>query len=190
VTWKVCDGIYQHVDIKEQGKENAFSLGQSLWIGEEEFEDLDEIIARYVNPMASYARDLLNYKYFKAFENRQAVDEYLAKEKERSANKIHYIIYPSKEFPGKFVLAYLPKDKPRHEFIGLKSEGFRFRQQIFENLSLLLKWFKEHYRDPPPQATPVAAAPARTPFATPGNNGSLDLELFYAKPSSVLSLWL
>ena len=32
VTWKVDEGIYQHIDIKEQGKENAFSLGKSLWI--------------------------------------------------------------------------------------------------------------------------------------------------------------
>lgn len=33
VTWKVTDNIYQHIDIRETGKENAFSLGQSLWIG-------------------------------------------------------------------------------------------------------------------------------------------------------------
>ena len=32
----------------EQGKANSFSLGQSLLIGGEEYEDLDEIIARWV----------------------------------------------------------------------------------------------------------------------------------------------
>lgn len=62
ITWKVSDNIYQHIDVKEQGKTNAFSLGKSLWIGNEEFEDLDEIIARHVNPMASYARDLLTFR--------------------------------------------------------------------------------------------------------------------------------
>lgn len=30
----------------------------------QEFEDLDEIVARYVQPMASFARDLLNHKYY------------------------------------------------------------------------------------------------------------------------------
>ena len=30
----------------------------------QEFEDLDEIVARYVQPMASLARDLLNHKYY------------------------------------------------------------------------------------------------------------------------------
>lgn len=93
VTWKVCDNIYQHVDVREEGKENAFSLGATLWINTEvsgaehaggrgegvlllgtpfsyapfppqEFEDLDEIVARYVQPMASFARDLLSHKYY------------------------------------------------------------------------------------------------------------------------------
>lgn len=27
VTWKVHDGIYQHIDVREEGKQNAFSLG-------------------------------------------------------------------------------------------------------------------------------------------------------------------
>lgn len=35
VTWKVADGIYQHVDVREEGKENAFSLGHTLWINTE-----------------------------------------------------------------------------------------------------------------------------------------------------------
>ena len=35
VTWKVDEGIYQHVDVREEGKENAFSLGRSLWIDNE-----------------------------------------------------------------------------------------------------------------------------------------------------------
>ena len=43
---QVTDEIYQHIDVREEGKTNAFSLGNSLWIGTEEFEDLDEIIAR------------------------------------------------------------------------------------------------------------------------------------------------
>jgi transcription elongation factor SPT6 len=51
VTWKVAENVYQHIDIKEQGKINSFSLGRSLWIGNEEYEDLDEIMARFINPV-------------------------------------------------------------------------------------------------------------------------------------------
>ena len=48
VSWKVTDQppIIAHIDVKEENKENDFSLGQSLLIGDEAFEDLDEIIAR------------------------------------------------------------------------------------------------------------------------------------------------
>ena len=35
VTWKVDEGVYQHVDVREERKENAFSLGRSLWINSE-----------------------------------------------------------------------------------------------------------------------------------------------------------
>lgn len=51
VTWKVAENVYQHIDIKEEGKINSFSLGTSLWIGNEEYEDLDEIMARFINPV-------------------------------------------------------------------------------------------------------------------------------------------
>lgn len=33
VTWKVEENILHHIDIREQGKPNQFSLGKSLWIG-------------------------------------------------------------------------------------------------------------------------------------------------------------
>ena len=35
VSWKVGDGVVQHVDVKEEGKVNSFSLGKSLWINNE-----------------------------------------------------------------------------------------------------------------------------------------------------------
>lgn len=31
----MADNILQHIDIREEGKENAFSLGKSLWIAGE-----------------------------------------------------------------------------------------------------------------------------------------------------------
>ncbi|CAB4057107.1 SUPT6H [Lepeophtheirus salmonis] len=94
VTWKVTDGIYEHIDVREEGKLNAFSLGQSLWIGNEEFEDLDEIIARHINPMAAHARDILNFKYYRDTEGgkREVADEMLKADKAASPGKIHYFL--------------------------------------------------------------------------------------------------
>ncbi|KAB0402488.1 hypothetical protein E2I00_008152, partial [Balaenoptera physalus] len=127
VTWKVSDGIYQHVDVREEGKENAFSLGATLWINSEEFEDLDEIVARYVQPMASFARDLLNHKYYQDCSggDRKKLEELLIKTKKEKPTFIPYFICACKELPGKFLLGYQPRGKPRIEYVTVTPEGFR-----------------------------------------------------------------
>lgn len=98
ITWKVADNIYQHIDIREEGKTNAFSLGKTLWINGEEFEDLDEIIARYVTPMAAHARDLLYFKYYKETGGglKDKAEEFVKEEKKKNPSKIHYVISASK----------------------------------------------------------------------------------------------
>ncbi|XP_046966341.1 transcription elongation factor SPT6 [Vanessa cardui] len=165
VTWKVADGICQHIDVREEGKENAFSLGRSLWIQGSEFEDLDEIIARHVTPMASHARDLISYKYYKPLGGmRDKAEEILKEEKAKNANKIHYVISAAKNHPGRFLLSYLPRARCTHEYVSVTPDGYKFRQRMFDSLGGLLKWFKEHFRDPPPSGTPMQRTPAlRTP---------------------------
>uniref|UniRef100_A0A915AX80 Suppressor of Ty 6 homolog n=5 Tax=Parascaris univalens TaxID=6257 RepID=A0A915AX80_PARUN len=153
VTWKVAEGIYQHIDVKEEGKQHQFSLGKTLLIGSDEFEDLDEILARHIQPMAAFARDVLSHKYFldgvKA-EDRENIEMHLADERKRDPTRIPYTMTPSQDFPGKFVLSYMPVAKVKHEYFTVTPEGFRFRQQIFPGLMIMLTWFKEHYREPPP----------------------------------------
>lgn len=165
ITWKVANGIYQHIDVREEGKANAFSLGSSLWIGNEEFEDLDEIIARHVNPMAAHARDLLYFRYYKESEGglKDKMEEFLKEEKKKNASKIHYFVTVCKNYPGKFLLSYLPRTRCRHEYVTVTPDGFRFRQQMFDSVAALFKWFKEHFRDPVPGGTPSTPR-GRTPY--------------------------
>lgn len=182
VTWKVAEDIYQHIDVREEGKENAFSLGQSLWIGNEEFEDLDEIIARHVTPMAAFARDLLTYKYYRETSGgmKDKMEEHLKEAKKKNANKIHYFLSASKNYAGKFLLSYMPTGKVRHEYCSVTPEGIRFRQQVFESINSFLKWFKEHFKDPLPGATPLntpkggSTASSRNSYATPAMSNSSD----------------
>uniref|UniRef100_UPI0034C6DEEA SPT6 n=1 Tax=Homo sapiens TaxID=9606 RepID=UPI0034C6DEEA len=139
VTWKVSDGIYQHVDVRA-----------TLWINSEEFEDLDEIVARYVQPMASFARDLLNHKYYQDCSggDRKKLEELLIKTKKEKPTFIPYFICACKELPGKFLLGYQPRGKPRIEYVTVTPEGFRYRGQIFPTVNGLFRWFKDHYQDP------------------------------------------
>ncbi|XP_046863856.1 transcription elongation factor SPT6-like [Xenia sp. Carnegie-2017] len=159
VTWKVDEGIYQHIDIKEQGKENAFSLGKSLWIENEEFEDLDEIIARHIQPMASFARDILSHKYYKDTEGGSinTMQEVLKAEKTKNPKRIPYFLSASKEFPGKFLLGYMPRNKPRTEYVSVTPDGYRYRGRVHASLNALFKWFKEHFRDPVPEPRTMKA---------------------------------
>lgn len=100
VTWKVTDDVHQHIDVREEGKENKYSLGRSLWIGNEEFEDLDEILARHIDPMAASVRELMSFKseYYvpHVMGMKDKAEEILKDLKSKNTNKIHYIISPSK----------------------------------------------------------------------------------------------
>ena len=64
--------------------------------------------------------------------------------------------------PGKFLLSYLPRNHFRHEYVTVTPEGYRYRGQLFETLKGLLKWFKEHFRDPIPGTGTVGANTPRT----------------------------
>ncbi|OXU22488.1 hypothetical protein TSAR_006883 [Trichomalopsis sarcophagae] len=151
VTWKVTDDVHQHIDVREEGKENKYSLGRSLWIGNEEFEDLDEILARHIDPMAASVRELMNFKsdYYvpHVMGMKDKAEEILKDLKSKNMNKIHYIISPSKNYPGKFLLSYLPRNRCGHEFITVIPDGFRFRKNSFPRFSDLMGWFKKHYND-------------------------------------------
>lgn len=164
VTWKVTDDVYQHIDVLELQKDNAFSLGRTLQIGDDTFEDLDEIIARHIEPMASYAREIIAYKYYRVIQEdtgrkRDEVERLLLEEKRMNAARISYMFTASKELPGKFMLSYLPRTKARHEFVTVMPNGLRFRGLIHRSLNQLLAWFKEHFRDPIPGMTPLTATP-------------------------------
>ncbi|KRX88353.1 Transcription elongation factor SPT6 [Trichinella pseudospiralis] len=167
LTWKVCDGIYQHVSIREENKENSFSLGRSLIIGSEVYEDLDEILARFVHPVAMSVREVLTYKYYRDSNggDTQILDNFLIEEKQRNGgNKIPYSLSACKDYPGKFLLSYLPNARVRHEYFTALPDGFRFRGRIFNSLNSLLAWFKQHFNEPPPG----------TPLATPTDRLSYD----------------
>jgi len=53
------------------------------------FEDLDEIIARHIQPMAAYARDMLSYKYHVDSDGgrRDILDRLLIDDKRKQPNR-------------------------------------------------------------------------------------------------------
>jgi transcription elongation factor SPT6 len=62
VTWKVADGVYQHIDVLELQKENEFSVGRQLRIGGKwTYTDLDELIVDHVKAMAKKVVEMMGY---------------------------------------------------------------------------------------------------------------------------------
>ena len=147
LSWKIDDNIYQHIDILEKNKPQQFSIGRSLWINNEEYEDLDEILAMHVNKMSIFLKELRSHKCFKppSKEDIRALDLLLTEEKRLNPSRIPYFVSPSVNIPGKFILAYTPKSKTLCDYISLKPQGLKFRNKLFDSLSQLLKWFKDHY---------------------------------------------
>lgn len=67
VTWKVADGVYQHIDVLELDKENEFSVGRILKVGGKySYSDLDELIANHVKAMAKKVDDMTVHEKFQS----------------------------------------------------------------------------------------------------------------------------
>lgn len=61
VTWKVADGVYQHIDVLELDKENEFSVGKTLKVANRfSYSDLDELIVGHVQAMAKKVDEMTN----------------------------------------------------------------------------------------------------------------------------------
>lgn len=66
VTWKVADGVYQHIDVLELQKENEFSLGRILRIGNVNYTDLDELIVDHVKAMSKKVSEIMDHDKFQS----------------------------------------------------------------------------------------------------------------------------
>lgn len=60
VTWKVSDGVFQHIDVLELDKENEFSVGRTLKVGGKySYSDLDELIVLHVQAMSRKVEEMM-----------------------------------------------------------------------------------------------------------------------------------
>ncbi|KAG2618420.1 transcription elongation factor SPT6 homolog isoform X3 [Panicum virgatum] len=158
LTLKISDGVFAHKEITEGGKDHKditslLRLGKTLTIDNETFEDLDEVIDRYVDPLVGHLKSMLSYRKFrKGLKN--DVDELLRAEKAENPMRIVYSFGISHEHPGTFILSYIRSTNPHHEYVGLYPKGFRFRKRDFDNIDRLVSYFQKNIDKPPPDAGP------------------------------------
>ncbi|GJW13930.1 transcription elongation factor SPT6 [Tanacetum coccineum] len=175
LTLKIYKDVYAHKDIIEDGKENKgpgmLRLGKTLKIGEDVFEDLDEVMDRYVDPLVTHLKKMLEYRKFKEG-GKAEVDESLRKEKMENPSRIGYSFGTSHEHPGMFIFTYVRSSNLHHEYIGLYPKGFKFRKKMFEDIDRLVAYFQKHINDPQDAGPSIRSVAAMVPMRSPATGGS------------------
>ncbi|TDH65720.1 hypothetical protein CCR75_000678 [Bremia lactucae] len=145
LTWKMLDGVYRHFDIQEKDKPSEARIGQMLIIKEEKYENIDELIARFVDPMNSLVDDVVHYKHYKNALT-ESVEEDLIKQKKEHPSRIPYALHVYSKFPGCFSITYIARETPRSCHMEVKPGGYRFfgriESSILPTLSQALQFFK------------------------------------------------
>ncbi|XP_065853153.1 transcription elongation factor SPT6 homolog [Euphorbia lathyris] len=177
LTLKVYDGVYAHKDIVEGGKEHKditslLRIGKTLKIGDDTFEDLDEVMDRYVDPLVTHLKSMLSYRKFRRG-TKAEVDEQLRVEKADYPTRILYSFGICHEHPGTFILTYIRTANPHHEYVGLYPKGFKFRKRMFEDIDRLVAYFQRHIDDALHEMTPsIRSVAAMVPMRSPATGGS------------------
>lgn len=106
ITWKVADGVYQHIDVLELQKENEFTVGKQLRIaGKYNYSDLDELIVDHVKAMAKKVDELMQHeKYQKG--SRSETERWLTTYTEANPKRSVYAFCIDSRHPGYFCLSF------------------------------------------------------------------------------------
>ncbi|KAJ9156006.1 Transcription elongation factor Spt6 [Pleurostoma richardsiae] len=106
VTWKVADGVYQHIDVLELQKDTEFSVGKILRIGGKyNYSDLDELIVEHVKAMARKVDELMQHEKFQKG-SRADLEKWLTTYMDANPNRSTYAFCIDQKHPGYFWLCF------------------------------------------------------------------------------------
>lgn len=106
VTWKVGEGVFQHIDVLELGKENEFSLGKLLRINNKyNYSDLDELIVSHIKAMARKVDEITNHEKFQKG-IKSDTENWLTTYSEANPKRSSYAFCTDSKNPGYFDLCF------------------------------------------------------------------------------------
>jgi transcription elongation factor SPT6 len=148
-TFKFYDFVFGHLDIIEEGKPAVNMLGTRFRISTETYESLQEILERYINPVAKLTREVLGHPKFKDCMRGgvEFIESSLRSEKRTQQSAIPYNFTILPQYPQFFMLNSLPKDRIVREFIKVKPKGLFFHEAYHPSINFLISWFKQHCND-------------------------------------------
>ncbi|KAI0024306.1 SH2 domain-containing protein [Xylariomycetidae sp. FL0641] len=106
VTWKVADGVFQHIDVLELQKESEFAVGKTLRIGGKyTYSDLDELIVEHVKAMAKKVDELMGHEKFRKG-SLADIERWLKSYSDANPNRSTYLFCINPKRPGYFFLCF------------------------------------------------------------------------------------
>jgi len=153
-TMKIYEDVYKHIDIREGNKGTGVSnlgLGSPLIIDGDEYEDLDEVMARHVEPQVSLVKHMIRHRKFMGG-SKVDVDSALKQQLARNPSIRPYALSISYTNQGTFTMSFIANasGNVHHEWIHLTPTGFKFRGMIFPTVDRMLAFFKVNASKPPP----------------------------------------
>ncbi|KAK6336552.1 Transcription elongation factor spt6 [Orbilia brochopaga] len=144
ITWKVGDGLYQHIDVLELEKENEFSIGRTLKVGGKyTYSDLDDLIFNHIKPMAKKVGEIERHDKFKNCTREQA-EQWLTTYAEAFPGRTVYIFCPDPKRPGHFDLCFKTGlNKPCHSWkVTVVPQAFSLANNLYGDVNALCNGFK------------------------------------------------
>lgn len=122
------------------------NIGQRLSISGEDYESLNEIIDRYLNPCNRQVKEIRNHSKFLVCSSIEEFEERLTREKKEEPSRIPYRFGFFEKYPQHVVLGYVPKEKMVREYIKVKPKGYFFHNNYHFPIDTLINWFKNNFR--------------------------------------------
>ncbi|EJU05190.1 hypothetical protein DACRYDRAFT_19769 [Dacryopinax primogenitus] len=184
VTWKVENGLFQHIDVWDpDGSNDQSGVGHRLVVGEYVYTDLDELLVSHVGAMAKRVSDLMEHEKFFKGSSPDRVDaerrQYLTDFVMANPNKSIYTFGLDRQHPGYFVVDFMVnKNIPMQTWpIKVTPRGYRLLDGgEVPSVPELCNAFKMRYVQQSSQVGTGRPSGGRTPYGagtTPYGAGGL-----------------
>ncbi|BGP25171.1 transcription elongation factor SPT6 [Rhodotorula toruloides] len=167
VTWKVAEGIYQHIAVHELNKPNAYSLGTQLRIDDKHrYSDLDELIDAHIKQMARKVNELTSNERFKG--TKEQLEKFLSTWTNANPGKSIYAFgwESDRRKAGQVVLGFKTNEKSGVQYwpVFVVPEGYMLKGSVHGDIPSLINAFKIAYSSGTGGARVPNLAPGRTPY--------------------------
>ncbi|KAI1850599.1 hypothetical protein JX265_004309 [Neoarthrinium moseri] len=148
VTWKVADGVFQHIDVLELQKDSEFSVGKVLRVGGKyTYSDLDELIVEHVKAMARKVDQLVGHDKFRKG-SLTDIEKWLTAYTDANPKAAVYTICIDSKHPGYFTLAF-KTNKQSQIFkwpIKIMPNAYEMLKSPYPDMRALTNGFKLRYQ--------------------------------------------